>query len=164
MKLDIFTTLSTWKLPALPAMQIRFLITVFKRTNHTSAIISYGNKKKNLFGPCEGGRMVSKSFLNVHWFFFHSPRIKLKYKICIIKKEKSILFIFPFSFFIPLYLQTTDIFYIHTVRLQCILLASVLLTLYTPVLLMELAESTDKISLLGWQSPFALLAQVTFNP
>lgn len=87
--------------------------------------------------------MVSKSFLNVQWFFLHSPRIKLQDKIYVIKKEKkSILFIFPFSFFIPLYLQTADIFHFHPVSLQCILLASALLTLYTPELLMELAEST----------------------
>lgn len=152
------------KVAALPAMQIRFLITVFKRTNHTSAIISYGKKK--LLGPYEGGKMVSKSFLNVQWFFFHSPRIKLKDKICVIKteKKKSILFIFPFSFFIPLHLQTADIFNFHPVSPPCILPPSALLTLCTPVLLMELLESMCKICLLGWQSPFAPLAQVTFNP
>lgn len=167
MKLDIFTTLSTWKLPALPAMQIRFLITVFKRTNHTNAIISYGKKKKKVFGPSEGGKMVSKSFLNVQWFFFHSPRLKLKKKFMSWKRRrggKSLLFIFPFSFFIPLYPQTADIFNFHPVSFQCIFLASALLTLCTPVLLMALAESTQKICLLGWQSPFAPLAQVTFNP
>lgn len=99
--------------------------------------------KNKVFGPCEGGKIVSKSFLNVQQFFFHSPRIKPKDKIYVIKKgEKSILFIFSFSFFTPLYLQTADIFNFHPVSLQCTLLASALLTLYTPVLLLELAEST----------------------